>query len=139
MSLYCLQDDKTSLDIVKRCLTKTDVDSDDDLRFKELMNDINFLESDTIIVSTMVDLISGKYYAELHNKNFDLSMQFNRYDLEFGKFKIVYKGTQIYYKDRIFFDIDSLFLYTFCHWMLHLFLADLDYNNRTRIEEAHND
>lgn len=58
MSLYCLQDDKTSSDILKRCFTKTDIDSDDDIRFKKLMNSINFLESDNIIVSTMVNLVS---------------------------------------------------------------------------------
>ena len=136
MSLYCLQDDKTSLDTVKRCLTKTDIDSDDDLRFKDLMSNINFLESDDIVVSTMVNLVSGNYYGELHCKTFDLSMQFNQYDLHFYKFKIVYKGSQIYYKDRIFFSIDSLFLYTFCYWMFNLFMADLDYQNRTRIDEV---
>lgn len=32
--------------------------------------------------------------------------------------------------------IDTLFLYAFCHWLFHLFLADLDYQNRTRIEEV---
>lgn len=31
---------------------------------------------------------------------------------------------------------DALFLYAFCHWLFHLFLADLDYQNRTRIEEV---
>lgn len=30
MSMYCLKDDKTSSDILKRCFTKTDIDSDDD-------------------------------------------------------------------------------------------------------------
>ena len=30
----------------------------------------------------------------------------------------------------------ALFLYAFCHWLFHLFLADLDYQNRTRIEEV---
>lgn len=58
------------------------------------------------------------------------------YDMQFSKFKVVYKGTQIYYKDRVFFSIDTLFLYAFCHWLFHLFLADLDYQNRTRIEEV---
>lgn len=139
MSLYCLQDDKTSSDILKRCLTKTDIDSDEDLRFKELMNNINFLESDGIIVSTMVNLVSMQNYGELHDKNFDISMQFNMYDMQFSKFKVVYKGAQIYYRDRVFFSIDTLFLYTFCHWLFHLFLADLDYQNRTRIEEVRND
>ena len=38
--------------------------------------------------------------------------------------------------DRVFFSIDTLFLYAFCHWLFHLFLADLDYQNRTRIEEV---
>lgn len=63
-------------------------------------------------------------------------MKFNQYDLHFYKFKIVYKGSQIYYRDRVFFSIDSLFLYTFCYWMFNLFMADLDYQNRTRIEEV---
>lgn len=139
MSLYCLQDDKTSSDILKRCFTKTDIDSDDDIRFKKLMNSINFLESDNIIVSTMVNLVSMQNYGVLHDKNFDISMEFNLYDMQFSKFKVVYRGTQIYYRDRVFFSIDTLFLYAFCHWMFHLFLSDLDYQNRTRIEEVHND
>lgn len=139
MSMYCLKDDKTSSDILKRCFTKTDIDSDDDSRFKELMTNINFLESDSVIVSTMVNLVSMQNVGELHDKNFDISMQFNMYDLQFSKFKVVYKGAQIYYKDRVFFSIDTLFLYTFCHWLFHLFLADLDYQNRTRIEEVRND
>lgn len=58
------------------------------------------------------------------------------YDDTNRKFKVVYKGTQIYYRDRVFFSIDTLFLYAFCHWLFHLFLADLDYQNRTRIEEV---
>ena len=136
MSMYCLKDDKVSLDIVKRCLTKTDIDSEDDKRFKKLMNSINFLESDNIIVSTMVNLVSMQNYGELHDKNFDISMQFNMYDMQFSKFKVVYKGSQIYYRDRVFFSIDTLFLYAFCNWLFHLFLADLDYQNRTRIEEV---
>ena len=136
MSLYCLQDDKTSSDILKRCFTKTDIDSDDDSRFKDLMANINFLESDNIVVSTMVNLVSMQNYGELHDKNFDISMEFNMYDTQFSKFKVVYKGTQIYYRDRVFFSIDTLFLYAFCHWLFHLFLADLDYQNRTRIEEV---
>ena len=136
MSLYCLKDDKTSSDILKRCLTKTAIDSDDDSRFKELMANINFLESDRIIVSTMVNLVSMQNYGELHDKNFDISMEFNLYDTQFSKFKVVYKGAQIYYKDRVFFSIDTLFLYAFCHWLFRLFLADLDYQNRTRIEEV---
>lgn len=136
MSLYCLKDDKTSSDILKKCFTKTDIDSDDDIRFKKLMNSINFLESDNIIVSTMVNLVSMQNYGELHDKNFDISMEFNSYDTQFSKFKVVYKGAQIYYKDRVFFSIDALFLYTFCHWLFNLFLADLDYQNRTRIEEV---
>lgn len=139
MSMYYLKDDKTSSDILKRCFTKTDIDSDDDSRFKDLMDNINFLESDNMVVSTMVNLVSGQYYGELHDKNFDISMQFNQYDLHFFKFKIVYKGSQIYYKDRIFFDIDYLFLYTFCYWLFNLFMADLDYNNRTKIKEVLDD
>ena len=139
MSLYCLKDDKTSSDILKRCFTKTDIDSDDDIRFKDLMANINFLESDNIVVSTMVNLVSMQNVGELHDKNFDISMEFNFYDTQFSKFKVVYKGAQIYYRDRVFFSIDTLFLYTFCHWLFHLFLADLDYQNRTRIEEVHND
>lgn len=141
MSLYCLQDDKTSLDILKRCLTKTDIDSDsdDDSRFKELMANINFLESDNIIVSTMVNSVNMQNYGVLHDKNFDISMEFNLYDIQFSKFKVVYKGAQIYYKDRVFFSIDTLFLYAFCHWLFHLFLADLDVNNRTRIKETLDD
>lgn len=136
MSVYYIKDDKTSSDILKRCLTKTDIDSDDDSRFKDLMANINFLESDSMVVSTMVNLVSGQYYGELHDKNFDISMQFNQYDLHFFKFKVVYKGAQIYYKNEIFFSIDTLFLYAFCHWLFHLFLADLDCQNRTRIEEV---
>ena len=139
MSMYCLKDDKTSSDILKRCFTKTDIDSNDDIRFKKLMNSINFLESDNIIVSTMVNLVSMQNYGELHDKNFDISMEFNLYDTQFSKFKVVYKGAQIYYRDRVFFSIDTLFLYAFCHWLFHLFLADLDYQNRTRIEEVYND
>lgn len=139
MSLYCLQDDKTSSDILKRCFTKTDIDSDEDLRFKELMNNINFLESDSVIVSTMVILVSMQNYGELHDKNFDISMEFNLYDMQFSKFKVVYKGAQIYYRDRVFFSIDTLFLYAFCHWLFHLFLADLDANNRTKIKETLDD
>lgn len=139
MSLYCLQDDKTSSDILKRCFTKTDIDSDDDSRFKELMANINFLESDSMVVSTMVNLVSMQNYGELHDKNFDISMEFNLYDTQFSKFKVVYKGAQIYYRDRIFFSIDTLFLYAFCHWLFHLFLADLDVNNRTRIKETLDD
>ena len=136
MSLYCLQDNKTSSDILKRCFTKTDIDSYDDIRFKKLMNSINFLESDNIIVSTMVNSVNMHNYGVLHDKNFDISMEFNLYDMQFSKFKVAYKGAQIYYKDRIFFSIDALFLYTFCHWLFHIFLADLDYQNRTRIEEV---
>lgn len=139
MSLYCLKDDKTSSDILKRCFTKTDIDSDDDIRFKDLMANINFLESDNIVVSTMVNLVNMQNYGELHNKNFDISMEFNLYDMQFSKFKVVYKGAQIYYRDRVFFSIDTLFLYAFCYWLFNLFLADLDYNNRTKIKEAHND
>lgn len=78
MSMYCLKDDKTSSDILKRCFTKTDIDSDDDIRFKDLMANINFLESDNIVVSTMVDM---QNYGELHDKNFDISMEFNLYDM----------------------------------------------------------
>lgn len=89
-----------------------------------------------IVVSTMVNLVNMQNYGELHDKNFDISMEFNLYDMQFSKFKVVYKGTQIYYRDRVFFSIDTLFLYTFCHWLFHLFLADLDYQNRTRIEEV---
>ena len=137
MSMYHLKDDKVSFDIVKRCLTKTDIDSEDDKRFKELMNSINFLESDNIIVSTMVNLVSTQNYGELHDKNFDISMEFNLYDTQFSKFKVVYKGALIYYRDRVFFSIDTLFLYAFCHWLFHLFLANLDYQNRTRIEEVY--
>lgn len=136
MSLYCPKDDKTSSDILKRCFTKTDIDSDEDLRFKELMNNINLLESDGIVVSTMVNLVNMHNYGELHDKNFDISMEFNMYYMQFSKFKVVYKGTQIYYRDRVFFSIDTLFLYTFCYWMFNLFMADLDYQNRTRIEEV---
>lgn len=72
MSLYCLKDDKVSLDMVKRCLTNTDIDSDDDSRFKDLMANINFLESDSIVVSTMVNLVNMQNYGELHDKNFDI-------------------------------------------------------------------
>lgn len=68
MSMYCLKDDKTSLDILKRCFTKTDIDSDDDSRFKDLMANINFLESDSIVVSTMVNLVSMQNYGKLHDK-----------------------------------------------------------------------
>ena len=136
MSMYCLKDDKTSSDILKKCFTKTDIDSDDDSRFKELMANINFLESDSIVVSTMVNLVNMHNYGELHDKNFDISMEFNLYDMHFSKFKVVYKGAQIYYRDRVFFSINALFLYTFCHWLFHLFLADLDVNNRTRIKET---
>lgn len=139
MSLYCLQDDKTSSDILKRCFTKTDIDSDDDSRFKELMANINFLESDSVIVSTMVNLVSVQNYGELHDKNFDISMEFNFHDTQFSKFKVVYKGTQIYYRDRVFFSIDTLFLYAFCNWLFHLFLADLDANNWTKIKETLDD
>lgn len=139
MSMYCLKDDKTSSDILKRCFTKTDIDSDDDIRFKDLMANINFLESDSIVVSTMVNLVNMHNYGELHDKNFDISMEFNLYDMQFSKFKVVYKGSQIYYKDRIFFSIDSLFLYTFCYWMFNLFMADLDYNNRINLKEVSND
>lgn len=139
MSLYCLKDDKTSSDILKRCFTKTDIDSDDDSRFKELMANINFLESDSIVVSTMVNLVNMHNYGELHDKNFDISMEFNLYDMQFSKFKVVYKGAQIYYRDRVFFSIDTLFLYAFCHWLFHLFLADLDANNRTKIKETLDD
>lgn len=53
MSLYCLKDDETSSDILKRCFTKTD---------------INFLESDNMAVSTMVNLVSMQNYGELHEK-----------------------------------------------------------------------
>lgn len=137
MSLYYLQDDKTSSDILKRRFTKTDIDSDDDIRFKELMANINFLESDGMAVSTMVNLVSMQNYGELHDKNFDMSMEFNFYDTQFSKFKVVYKGAQIYYRDRVFFSIDTLFLYAFCHWLFHLFLATLDYQNRARIEEVY--
>lgn len=105
-------------------------------RFKELMANINFLESDNMVVSTMVNLVNMKNYGELHDKNFDISMEFDLYDMQFSKFKVVYKGAQIYYRDRVFFSIDTLFLYAFCHWLFHLFLADLDYQNRTRIEEV---
>ena len=100
------------------------------------MANINFLESDHIIVSTMVNLVSMQNYGELHDKNFDISMEFNVYDMQFSKFKVVYKGAQIYYRDRVFFSIDTLFLYAFCNWMFNLFMADLDYNNRIRIEEV---
>lgn len=136
MSMYYLKDDETSSDILKRCFTKTDIDSDDDSRFKELMANINFLESDSMVVSTMVNLVSMQNVGELHDKNFDISMQFNLYDLQFSKFKVVYKGALIYYRDRVFFSIDTLFLYAFCNWLFHLFLANLDYQNRTRIEEV---
>lgn len=136
MSMYYLKDDKTSSDILKRCFTKTDIDSDDDSRFKDLMANINFLESDSMAVSTMVNLVSMQNIGELHDKNFDISMQFNTYDMQFSKFKVVYKGAQIYYRDRVFFSIDTLFLYAFCNWLFDLFLADLDYKNRTRIEEV---
>lgn len=61
------------------------------------------------------------------------------YDTQFSKFKVVYKGAQIYYRDRVFFSIDTLFLYAFCHWLFHLFLADLDVNDRTRIKETLDD
>ena len=100
------------------------------------MANINFLESDKIVVSTMVNFVNMQNYGELHDKNFDISMEFNLYDMQFSKIKVVYKGAQIYYRDRVFFSIDTLFLYTFCHWLFHLFLADLDYQNRTRIEEV---
>lgn len=33
----------------------------------------------------------------------------------------------------------TLFLYAFCHWLFHLFLADLDANNRTKIKETLDD
>lgn len=138
MSVYYIKDDKTSSDILKRCFTKTDIDSDDDIRFKDLMANINFLESDSMVVSTMVNLVSMQNCGELHDKNFDIFMQFNMYDQQFSKFKVVYKGSQIYYRDRVFFSMDTLFLYTFCNWLFNLFIADLDYQNRTRIEEAHN-
>lgn len=124
MSLYCLKDDKTSSDILKRCFTKTNIDSYDDTRFKELILVINFLESDNMVVSTMVNLVSMQNYGELHAKNFDISMEFNMYDTQFSKFKVVYKGTQIYYRDRVFFSIDTLFLYAFCHWLFHLFFSE---------------
>ena len=136
MSMYCLKDDKTSSDILKRCFTKTDIDSDDDARFKELMANINFLESDNMVVSTMVNLVSMQNVGELHDKNFDISMEFNLYDMQFSKFKVAYKRAQIYYKYRVFFSIYTLLLYAFCHWLFHQFLADLDYQNRTRIEEV---
>lgn len=136
MSVYCFKDDKVSSDILKRCLTKTDIDSDDDLRFKKLMANINFLESDSIVVYTTINLVSGQYYGNMHDKNFDVSMEFNMYDTQFSKFKVVYKDSQIYYKDKVFFSIDSLFLYAFCHWLFHLFLADLDYQNRANIKEV---
>nr|DAO38819.1 MAG TPA: hypothetical protein [Caudoviricetes sp.] len=139
MSMYCLKDDKTSSDILKKCFTKTDIDSEDDKRFKKLMNSINFLESDNIIVSTMVNLVSMQNYGELHDKNFNISMEFNFYDMQFSKFKVVYKGAQIYYRDRVFFSIDTLFLYAFCNWLFHLFLVDLDANNRTKIKETLDD
>lgn len=133
--------DRTLLDNELRNLVRFRMsrDSDDDSRFKELMANINFLESDNMAVSTMVNLVSMQNYGELHDKNFDISMEFNLYDTQFSKFKVVYKGAQIYYRDRVFFSIDTLFLYAFCHWLFHLFLADLDYQNRTRIEEVHND
>lgn len=93
-------------------------------------------KQDNIVVSTMVNLVNMQNYRELHDKNFDISMEFNLYDMQFSKFKVVHKGAQIYYRDRVFFSIDTLFLYAFCHWLFHLFLADLDYQNRTRIEEV---
>ena len=68
MSLYCLKDDKTSSDILKRCFTKTDIDSDDDSIFKELMANINLLESDSVIVSTMVNSVNMHNYGVLHDK-----------------------------------------------------------------------
>lgn len=68
MSMYCLKDDKTSSDILKKCFTKTDIDSDDDIRFKDLMSNINFLESDSMVVSTMVNLVSMQNVGELHDK-----------------------------------------------------------------------
>lgn len=139
MSVYYIKDDKTSSDMLKRCLTKTDIDSEDDKRFKDLMDNINFLESDGIVVSTMVNPVSMQNIGELHDKNFDISMEFNMYDTQFGKFKVVYKGTQIYYRDRVFFSIDTLFLYTFCYLLFNLFLADLDYKNRVHIEGVEND
>ena len=75
-------------------------------------------------------------YGVLHDKNFDISMEFNLYDMQFSKFKVAYKGAQIYYRDRVFCAIDTLFLYAFCHGLFDLFLSDLDYQNRTRIEEV---
>lgn len=136
MFKYNFNKDKHLKYQLKRCLEPEPYDSEDDKRFKKLMNSINFLESDNIIVSTMVNLVSMQNHGELHDKSFDISMEFNFYDTQFSKFKVVYKGALIYYRDRVFFSIDTLFLYAFCHWLFNLFLADLDYQNRTRIEEV---
>ena len=66
------------------------------------------------------------------------------YDLAFCKYalyciydKLIDQSDTEYYCNV--YGKDALFLYAFCHWLFHLFLADLDYQNRTRIEEVHND
>lgn len=112
------------------CLTNTLVDSTDDRRFKELLMDIEFLNSTNMNITTEYIPSFDLYHGIIKSDNIEISFDFLPWYSEyFYHLKVYYNGKIEYCKEKIDLKMKSIFQYTFCSLLSRVFALNLKLEN----------